>query len=117
MATSQDATETVRALRERAGSFVNSHVGLWVEVEDDGTLALSADDPAELFRAALDWLTDGSEYEVVDVAWQRRATQPTRSLRLVLRSPAPTSAPASAPASEPVPPQRTQLQKPQRAEA
>lgn len=105
MDTDQGTTEIAQELRERAGSFVNSHVGLWVEVEDDGTLALSADDPAELFRAALDWLTDGSEYEVLDVAWQRRAIQPTRSLRLVLGSPAPTS--------EPVPPQRTQLQQPQ----
>ena len=92
----QDAAELVRALRERAGSFVNSHVGLWVEVEDDGTLALSADDAVELFQAALDWLTEDPSYEVVDVAWRRRETQPTRSLRLVLRDPDPARDPDQA---------------------
>jgi hypothetical protein len=108
MATEQGTSEIVEALRERASSFVNSHVGLWVEVEDDGTLALSADDPVELFRAAVDWLTEGSEYDVVDVSWQRSAVPPTRSLRLVLRNP--DSAPGSAVPQQTVPQQAVPYQ-------
>jgi hypothetical protein len=86
MDTDQGTREIAQELRERAGSFVNSHVGLWVEVEDDGTLALSADDPVELFQAAVDWLADGPGYDVVDVGWQRRGNRPTCSLRLALRA-------------------------------
>ncbi|MGW5355233.1 hypothetical protein ACWERV_32530 [Streptomyces sp. NPDC004031] len=72
-------------LRERAGAFVNTHVGLWVAVEDDGTLALAADSAVDVFRAAADWLAEGDAYTVTGLTWQQQADEPRYTARLALR--------------------------------
>ncbi len=72
-------------LRERASSFVNNHVDLWVTVDDDGTLALAANDATALLRAAADWLSEDPDRTVADVRWECRATEPTHTMRLTLR--------------------------------
>lgn len=76
----------VNELKERAGSFVNVHVGLWVAVEDDGTLVLAADSPQEVFQAAADWLaeTDMDACAVAGVTWQRQTATPNYTARLSL---------------------------------
>ncbi|WP_329128691.1 hypothetical protein OG552_00870 [Streptomyces sp. NBC_01476] len=75
-------------LRDRAGSFVNSHVDLWVAVEDGGVLALAGNAPAAVFQAAADWLADGPGYEVTDATWAYQSAEPACTLRLALRRPA-----------------------------
>ncbi|NEA60821.1 hypothetical protein G3I60_43365 [Streptomyces sp. SID13666] len=77
----------VEELRERAGAFVNSHVDLWVTVEDDGTLILAGQDPAALFQAAADWLEQGPACTVVDTRWGCGTTEPAFTLCLFLRPP------------------------------
>ncbi len=77
----------VEELRERAGAFVNSHVDLWVTVEDDGTLILAGQDPAPLFQAAADWLAEGPACTVVDTRWERGTAEPAYTLYLYLRPP------------------------------
>lgn len=72
-------------LRERASSFVNNHIDLWVTVEDDGTLILAANDATALLRAAADWLGEDPDRTVADVRWECRATEPTHTMRLTLR--------------------------------
>ena len=72
-------------LRERAGTFVNAHVGLWVAVEDDGVLVLAADSAADIFQAAAEWLTEGNAYTVTGLIWQHRADEPRYTARLALR--------------------------------
>ncbi len=85
MTTGADGQAMAEELRETAAAFVNSHVDLWVGVEDDGTLVLAASEVADLFRAAADWLAEeDSRYEVLDVRWERRAEQPANVLRLRL---------------------------------
>jgi hypothetical protein len=74
-------------LRERAAVFVNEHVDLWVAVQGEGTLALAGQDPAAVFAAAADWLREGPHYTVQDVHWERRETEPTYALRLLLCHP------------------------------
>ncbi|WNI14111.1 hypothetical protein [Actinacidiphila sp. ITFR-21] len=76
-------------LRDRAGSFVNSHVDLWVEVAEDGVLALAANRPAAVFQAAADWLTEGADYTVADASWLFQQAEPACTLRLALRRSAP----------------------------
>ncbi|MFC4031863.1 hypothetical protein ACFO3J_10265 [Streptomyces polygonati] len=77
-------------LRDRAGSFVNNHVDLWVAVEDDGVLALAGNDPAAVFQAAADWLRDGPDHLVTAAGWDFRTAEPACTLRLTLRRPGPT---------------------------
>ncbi|QMU70550.1 hypothetical protein [Streptacidiphilus sp. P02-A3a] len=72
-------------LRERASSFVNNHVDLWVTVEDDDTLVLAANDATALLRAAADWLGEDTDLTVADVHWECRSTEPTHTMRLALR--------------------------------
>jgi hypothetical protein len=85
-----DASPTLSdELRDRAGSFVNNHVDLYVAVEDGGVLALAGNDPAEVFQAAADWLRDGADCVVADAAWIHQRTEPACTLRLVLRRAAP----------------------------
>nr|WSX76193.1 hypothetical protein OH826_21560 [Streptomyces sp. NBC_00899] len=72
-------------LRERAGAFVNSHVDLWVTVEDDGTLVLAGESPKDLLQAAADWLAEGPEYAVTALDWRCQAGQPAYTARLTLR--------------------------------
>jgi hypothetical protein len=74
-------------LRDRAGAFVNSHVDMWVTVEDDGVLILAGGDAATLFQAAADWLRDGPDYAVASVGWERQEAEPAYALRLALRRP------------------------------
>lgn len=81
-------------LRERAGSFVNAHVGLWVAVEDDGTLVLAADSAADVFRAAADWLSEGEAYTVAGLTWHHQAGEPAYTARLALRRAGEADAPA-----------------------
>ena len=83
-----ELTELTEELRERAGSFVNSHVGMWVTVEDGGVLVLGGNSPAELLQAAADWLKEGPAYDVPDAVWTRQATEPGYVLRMRLRPPA-----------------------------
>ena len=83
---SQDSVAT--ELRERAGVFVDEHVDLWVEVQDEGTLVLAGQDAAAVFAAAADWLREGPEYTVQDARWERRDTEPAYALRLLLCRPA-----------------------------
>ncbi len=87
MTTDLNSTSVADELRARAGAFVNHHVDLWVTVEEDGTLLLGGSDPAALFRAAAEWLTDGPAYTVADVHWERSRTEPALTLRLRLRRP------------------------------
>ncbi|MFI9102872.1 hypothetical protein ACIGXA_20355 [Streptomyces fildesensis] len=87
MTTDSGTATLVEELRERAGAFVNSHVDLWVTVEDDGTLILAGQDPAALFQAAADWLGDGPACAVVDTRWERGTAEPAHTLRLYLRPP------------------------------
>ncbi|MFI0941364.1 hypothetical protein [Streptomyces sp. NPDC021020] len=82
-------------LRERAGSFVNAHVGLWVAVEDDGVLVLAADNAADIFQAAADWLTEGDAYTVTGLAWQHQTDEPHYTARLTLRHPGQTDTPTA----------------------
>lgn len=72
-------------LRERAGAFVNSHVDLWVTVEDDGTLVLAGENPKDLLQAAADWLAEDPEYAVTALDWRYQASQPAYTARLTLR--------------------------------
>jgi hypothetical protein len=72
----------------RAGVFVDKHVGLWVAVQGEETLALAGNDPADVFAAAADWLREGPPYTVQDVSWERRDTEPAYALRLILCHPA-----------------------------
>lgn len=80
-------TTVAEELRDRASSFVNNHVDLWVTVEDDGTLVLGSDDAVALFRAAADWLEEEPRCVVADAHWENRQTEPAQTLRLLLRSP------------------------------
>ena len=80
-------SELTEELRERAGSFVNNHVGMWVTAEDDGVLVLGGNSPAELFEAAADWLKEGPAYEVAGAVWTRQVTEPAYVLRISLRRP------------------------------
>jgi len=79
-------------LREKAGSFVNNHVDLWVTVDDDGTLVLAANDAVALLRAAADWLTDDPDHTVADGRWQSGPGEPGHTLRLALREAGPVPA-------------------------
>ena len=81
-------------LRERAGAFVNSHVDLWVAVEDDGTLVLAGNSPADVFQSAADWLKDGVAYTVAAASWHHQAGEPAYTLRLILRHPEDAGTPA-----------------------
>ncbi|SEF55851.1 hypothetical protein SAMN05216223_101330 [Actinacidiphila yanglinensis] len=72
-------------LRERAGSFVNNHVGLWVAVEDDATLLLAANNPVDVFQAAADWLAEGDALTVTGLTWEVQAGEPAYAARLFLR--------------------------------
>lgn len=74
-------------LRNRAGSFVNSHVDLWVAVEDGGVLALAGNEPAAVFQAAADWLREGPDYVVADALWTYQTGEPSSTLRIALRHP------------------------------
>jgi hypothetical protein len=87
-----DETPTLSdELRDRAGSFVNSHVDLWVAVEGDGVLALAGNEPVALFQAAADWLREGPDYVVADATWAYQTAEPACTLRLSLRRPGPTA--------------------------
>ena len=98
MTSDPNGSAVARELRDLASSFVNDHVDLWVTVDDDGTLSLAANDPASLFRAAADWLTDDPDHTVADARWESGAAEPAHTLRLTLRpvDVAPTAAEASA---------------------
>jgi hypothetical protein len=72
-------------LKERAGAFVNDHVGLWVAVEGEGTLVLAANNPVDVFQAAADWLAEGDAVSVTGLTWQVQASEPTCTARLALR--------------------------------
>ncbi|MFI0897270.1 hypothetical protein [Streptomyces sp. NPDC020983] len=72
-------------LRERAGAFVNSHVDLWVAVEDDGTLVLAGQNPGDLLQAAADWLADDPRYAVPALVWSCGEQEPAYTARLTLR--------------------------------
>lgn len=85
MTSDPNGSAVARELRDLASSFVNNHVDLWVTVDDDGTLSLAANDPAALFRAAADWLTDDPDHTVADARWETRTAEPVHTLRLVLR--------------------------------
>ncbi|MET9222628.1 hypothetical protein ACIOC1_14200 [Streptomyces sp. NPDC088197] len=87
MTIASDSQSVSDELRDRAGAFVNSHVDMWVTVEDDGVLILAGGDAAELFQAATDWLREGPSYTVASVGWARQETEPAYALRLVLRQP------------------------------
>lgn len=87
MTIDSDSRSVSDELRDRAGAFVNSHVEMWVTVEEDGVLILAGGDPAELFQAAADWLREGPGYAVVSVGWERQETDPAHALRLALRRP------------------------------
>ncbi|MCZ4119996.1 hypothetical protein [Streptomyces sp. H39-S7] len=87
MMTDSGTATLVEELRERAGAFVNSHVDLWLTVEDDATLILAGQDPVALFQAAADWLGDGPACTVADTRWDRRTTEPAHTLSLYLRPP------------------------------
>lgn len=81
-------------LRERAGAFVNSHVDLWVAVEDDGSLVLAGNSPADVFQSAADWLNDGAAYTVAAASWHHQESEPAYTLRLTLLHPEDAHAPA-----------------------
>jgi hypothetical protein len=76
-------------LRDRAGSFVNDHVDLWVAVEEDGVLALAGNEPSAVFQAAADWLREGPGHVVADAVWTYQAIEPACTLRLRLYPAAP----------------------------
>ncbi|QMU77099.1 hypothetical protein GXW83_16665 [Streptacidiphilus sp. PB12-B1b] len=116
MTQNPEGPAVAEALRERASSFVNNHVDLWVTVDDDGTLELAADDAVALLRAAADWLEEDPDQSVADLRWERRSSRPGYTLRLALdgiaADPAPAPAAQPAPAADPAPvhlPEQRQL--------
>jgi hypothetical protein len=87
MTMSSESPTLSEELRERAGAFVNSHVGLWVTVEDEGVLILAGNAPGALFEAAADWLKEGPDYAVAGAVWTRQPGEPGYVMRLTLGPP------------------------------